>query len=62
VNEEDHQLYDFGFARIPIHIMSRVSMWGLSLSSHDRTKKERKKESTAFLRRASSTAWFLWNV
>jgi hypothetical protein len=59
VNEEDHKLYDFGFARIPIHIMSRVSMWGLSLSSHDRTKKERKKESTAFLRRASSTAWVL---
>jgi hypothetical protein len=36
---EDHQLYDFGFAQIPIHIMSRVSMWDSLLTTEQKRKK-----------------------
>jgi hypothetical protein len=57
--EDHHQLYDFGFAQIPIHIMSRVSMWD-SLFSRQKTKKRKKAQLSIEL--LPSTAGFLWNV
>jgi hypothetical protein len=60
VGDEDHELYAFGFAQIPIHIMSRVSMWGLS--SHDRTKKRKKKHSFPKSFFFFHSWFFLWNV
>jgi hypothetical protein len=55
VGEEDCQLYDFGFAQIPTHIMSRVSMWDSLLM----TEQKRKKHSFP---KSFFHSWFLWNV
>jgi len=57
VGEEDHQLlYAFGFAQIPIHIMSRVSMWWTLFS------RQNEKERKHSFPKSFFHSWFLWNV